>query len=598
MHTKPLRPPFDPHAHRAELSAILDEIARADALDARALDRIVKRHPKAGASLFSKSEILAGLRAFGAAGSEPELAARLRMRPVRTLSGVTPVAVLTRPHPCPGTCIFCPSDVRMPKSYLADEPGAQRAEQHRFDPYLQTWHRLLAYSQIGHPVDKVELIVLGGTWTAYPEPYRIWFTLRCFEALSDFGAGIDARANAGVAPSPYRALRALDGRRDADRYNTVVSPLLREALGPAQLHASEQATWEELEAAQRRNESARCRAVGLCFETRPDHVDAAEVLHLRRLGATKIQIGVQSTDDALLARNRRGHDLAATRAAFSQLRGAGMKIHAHWMPNLLGATPESDAADFLRLFSDPALCPDELKIYPCLLVASAPLAAEHARGAWQPYADDVLADLLAHCLANTPRWCRLTRVVRDFASQDIAAGTHVANLREVVERRLDAQGVPRRDVRSREVRGSPVDEAVLALHESAFATVDGEERFLEWCTPDDRIAAFLRLSLPRGRAPIAELDGSAIVRELHVYGPSLPLAERAAGSAQHAGLGQRLLAEAARQARDAGYERLAVISAVGTREYYRARGFEDGALYQQAALGRAQRGEAERSSEH
>ena len=562
-------------------------MARAPELDARALDRIVKRHPKAGASLFSKSDILAGLRAFGAPGSAAELAERLRLRPVRTLSGVTPVAVLTRPHPCPGTCIFCPSDVRMPKSYLADEPGAQRAEQHRFDPYLQVWHRLLAYSQIGHPVDKVELIVLGGTWSAYPEPYRIWFTLRCFEALTDFGAGVDLRAGAGAAPAPYRELPALDGRREADRYNAAVGPLLRRSLGPAQLHASERATWEELEAAQRRNESARCRAVGLCFETRPDQVDADEVLHLRRLGATKIQIGVQSTDDALLARNRRGHDLAATRAAFSRLRRAGMKIHAHWMPNLLGATPEGDAADFLRLFSDPALRPDELKIYPCLLVASAPLAAEHARGAWQPYGDDVLAELLAHCLANTPRWCRLTRVVRDFASQDIAAGTRVANLREVVERRLDAQGVPRRDIRSREVRGAAVDEAALSLRESAYATADGEERFLEWCTPDDRIAAFLRLSLPRGGAPHAELEGAAIVRELHVYGPSLPLAERARGSAQHAGLGQRLLAEAARRARAVGFGALAVISAVGTREYYRARGFADGELYPRRALDEA-----------
>jgi elongator complex protein 3 len=585
VHTKPLREPFDPHAHRAALSAILAEIAREADLDARALDRIVKRHPKAGASLFSKSEILAGLRAFGAPGDAPGIAARLRMRPVRTLSGVTPVALLTRPHPCPGTCIFCPSDVRMPKSYLADEPGAQRAEQHRFDPYLQVWHRLQAYSQIGHPVDKVELIVLGGTWTAYPEPYRIWFTLRCFEALSDFGAGIDGRAGAGAVPTPYRELRALDGRRDDERYNAAVGALLRRALGPSQLHASEHASWDALAAAQRRNESARCRAVGLCFETRPDHVDAAAVLHLRRLGATKIQLGVQSTDDGLLARNRRGHDVAATRAAFSWLRGAGMKIHAHWMPNLLGATPEGDAADFLRLFEDEGLRPDELKIYPCLLVASAPLAAEHARGAWRPYPDDVLADLLAHCLARTPRWCRLTRVIRDFASHDIAAGTRVANLREVVERRLDQQGLARRDIRSREVRGAAVDETALFLRESAYATADGEERFVELCTPNDRIAAFLRLSLPRGGAPIAELEGAAIVRELHVYGPSLPLASRATGSAQHAGLGQRLLAEAAQRARAAGHERLAVISAVGTRAYYRRQGFRDGELYQHRYVG-------------
>jgi elongator complex protein 3 (tRNA carboxymethyluridine synthase) len=581
---KTLRAPFDPFAHRAALSAILDEVARAAELDARTLDRIVRRHPKSGVSLFSKSEILAGLRAF-APESEPELGERLRLRPVRTLSGVTPVAVLTRPHPCPGTCVFCPSDVRMPKSYLADEPGAQRAEQHRFDPYLQTWHRLLAYRQIGHPVDKVELIVLGGTWSAYPEPYQIWFTKRCFDALSDFGAEVDARAGAGVAPARYRELAALDGRREADVYNAAVGALLREALGPERLHGSERASWEELLDAQRRNERAGCRAVGLCFETRPDHVDAAEVLRLRRLGATKIQIGIQSADDAILARNRRGHDVAATRAALSRLRGAGMKIHAHWMPNLLGATPESDAEDFTRLFSDEGLRPDELKIYPCLLVASAPLAAEHARGAWSPYADGVLADLLAHCLSRVPRWCRVTRVVRDFSSADIAAGTRVANLREVVERRLDAQGFRRADIRSREIRGEAVEEAGLALCDSAYATADGEERFLELCTPDDRIAAFIRLSLPRSAPQPLELAGCAVVRELHVYGPSLPLSRRRAGGAQHAGLGQRLLSEAARRASERGYARLAVVSGVGTRQYYRARGFVDGPLYQHRCAG-------------
>jgi elongator complex protein 3 len=578
------RVPFDPEPHRAALTALLAELAREPDLDARALDRALKRHPRAGSSLFSKSEILAGLRAFGAALPEPVLEERLRLRPVRTLSGVTPVAVLTRPHPCPGSCVFCPSDVRMPKSYLADEPGAQRAEQHRFDPYLQVWHRLQAYRQIGHPVDKVELIVLGGTWSAYPEPYQIWFAKRCFDALSDFGAGVDLRAQAGAAPARWRELAALDGRRAADRYNRAIAPLLESALGPAGLHASERAGWDELAAAQRRNESARCRAVGLCFETRPDQVDAGELLRLRRLGATKVQLGIQSTDDALLARNRRGHDLAATRAAVSLLRRAGLKLHAHWMPNLLGATPEGDAADFLRLFSDEALRPDELKIYPCLLVASAPLAREHARGAWQPYADEVLAGLLAHCLAHTPRWCRLTRVVRDFASHDIVAGTRVANLREVVERRLDAQGLRRQDIRSREVRGAAVEEAALSLAESAYATADGEERFLELVTPEDRIAAFLRLSLPRAAAPLAELAGAAIVRELHVYGPSLPLAERAPGSAQHAGLGGRLLAEAARRAASHGYRELAVISAVGTREYYRRQGFADGELYQRRAL--------------
>jgi elongator complex protein 3 len=585
VHVRRHREPFDPLAHREALAAILEEIARTPALDARSLDRIVKRHPRSGSSLYSKSEILAGLRAFGDPAAREALAEKLRLRPVRTLSGVTPVTVLTRPHPCPGTCIFCPSDVRMPKSYLADEPGAQRAEQNRFDPYLQTWNRLAAYQQIGHPVDKVELIVLGGTWTAYPEPYQIWFTKRCLDALSDFGAGRDARSHAGVAPADYRQLAALDGRQGGRDYNGVVGALLRETLGAERLHGSERAGWDELLVAQQRNERAGCRCVGLSFETRPDHVDAAEALRLRRLGATKLQLGIQSSDDALLARNLRGHDVAATREALRVLRGAGLKLHAHWMANLLGATPESDARDFDRLFADPALRPDELKLYPCLLVPSAPLRREYERGAWSPYPDDVLADLLGGCLSTTPRWCRVTRVVRDFSSGDILAGTRVANLREVVERRLDARGDARPDIRSREIRAASFDPARLRLRASAYATSIGEERFLELVTPDDRIAGFLRLALPRRPSCVSELGRSAIVRELHVYGRSLPLRERVEGGVQHAGLGRRLLANAAARAAARGYRSLAVISAIGTREYYRQQGFEDGALYQHRPLG-------------
>ena len=187
------RTDFDPTSHRRELVAIIDEIAAHPALDARAIDRILKKYPRSGTGFFSRSEIIAGFRSFGSSRrrdlDEEGFVRRLRLRPIRTQSGVTPVTVLTKPYPCPGQCIFCPNDVRMPKSYLSDEPGAQRAEDNRFDPYLQTWNRLRAYRDMGHPVDKVELIVLGGTWTFHPEAYQIWFVKRCFDALNDFGKG-------------------------------------------------------------------------------------------------------------------------------------------------------------------------------------------------------------------------------------------------------------------------------------------------------------------------------------------------------------------------------------------------------------------------
>jgi elongator complex protein 3 len=584
MQPRTSRADFDPAPHRAALCAIIDAVLRDRELDAKRLDRIVRRHPKPR-GLFSKSEIIAGFRAFAPEADETDFVARLRLRPVRTLSGVTPVTVLTKPFPCPGTCVFCPNDVRMPKSYLADEPGAQRAEDNHFDPYLQTWNRLDAFRSMGHPTDKVELIVLGGTWSHHPETYQRWFVWRCFDALSDFGSRVDRRGAAGRATARYRELAPLDGRAIEDgAYNRAIARHLADAHGGALLHESETATWDELAAAQRRNEAAATRCVGLVLETRPDQIDAAETRRLRRLGATKIQLGVQSLDDAILAANRRGHGVAATRAAFRLLRGAGFKLHAHWMPNLLGATPARDAADYRRLFADRDFRPDEAKLYPCLLVESAALAAHHERGEWQAYGDETLVELLADCIETTPRWCRLTRVVRDFSAHDVAAGTHTANLREVAERALAARGARALEIRSREVRGRAVDTSALRLSDTEYATSIGREHFLEFTTPDDAIAAFARVALPAERASDPELAGSALLREVHVYGSSLRLGERSGAAAQHAGLGRALVEAAAGLARGAGFAALAVISAVGTRPYYRRLGFADGDLYQHRAV--------------
>ena len=572
-------------------------MARAPELDARSLDRLVKQHPKGGHSLFRKSEILAGFRALGAAArfgaSAQAFEACLRMRPVRTLSGVTPVTVLTRPHPCPGRCIFCPNDVRMPKSYLSDEPGAQRAEDNHFDPYLQAWSRLSAYREIGHPVDKVELIVLGGTWSFHPEPYQRWFVKRCFDAHNDFAAGVDARAHAAATPSRYaeRLPAQIDGRALAQSYNQIVSEHLRsefaEEAETGLLHASEAASWADLEQAQRHNAaSAGVRCVGLSLETRPDQLCAEEARRLRRLGATKVQIGIQSLSDEVLLANRRGHDVAATRRALALLRRFGFKIQAHWMPNLAGSTPEADVAGFAQLFEDPAFRPDELKLYPCVLLPSAELAAWYERGDWKPYDDAVLEQVVVECLARVPRWCRVTRVIRDFSAGDIRAGSTVANLRELAERRLREQGRPLRDVRAREIRDLYFDATQLALLETAYATGVGEERFLELATPEDRLVGFLRLSLPKDSEaedlPKA-LRGAALIREVHVYGASLELGRRGP-VAQHRGLGRRLVERAAELASRAGYAKLAVISAVGTRAWYRGQGFIDAPLYQVRSL--------------
>ena len=580
---------FDPAEHERELGPLIHALAPLESLEPRTLDRLVKRHPKRGHGLFRKSEIIAGFRGLGGEArfgtTEATFVARLRLRPVRTLSGVTPVTVLTRPHPCPGRCIFCPNDIRMPKSYLSDEPGAQRAEDNRFDPYLQVWNRLRAYRDIGHPVEKIELIVLGGSWSAHPEPYQRWFVKRLFEALNDFGAGVDRRAEAGAAPSRWSPLpEQLDGRSLARSYNDWVRARLDEDLGGLR-HGSESASWSDLEQAHAGNERAGARCVGLSLETRPDLVSDEEALRMRRLGATKVQLGIQSLQDDVLEQNARGHDSATTRRAIARLRRLGFKIQGHWMPNLLGSTPERDAHDYTALFADPAVRPDELKLYPCVLLPSAELAVHHASGEWRPYEDEELVELLAACLQATPPWCRLSRVIRDFSAHDIAAGSRVSNLREVAEARLAERGGRCRDIRGREIRGADFALEDLVLEELAYESAVGEERFLQLVTPDDRIVGFLRLLLPTTPAPHPELAGAALIREVHVYGASLEVGRRSPRSPQHAGLGSRLVARAAQTAAETGYGALAVISAVGTRAWYRSLGFEAGTLYPRLALG-------------
>ncbi|MCK6577349.1 MAG: tRNA uridine(34) 5-carboxymethylaminomethyl modification radical SAM/GNAT enzyme Elp3 [Anaerolineae bacterium] len=603
---------LDLDAHRDHLLAILRQVIADERIRGAEVNQVVRAHARrTGAKLYTRDELIRAYRQF--AGNfdlpafDPGLIERLRLKPVRTSSGVTPVTILTKPFPCPGECIFCPNDIRMPKSYLSDEPGAQRAEQNSFDPYLQTMSRLHAYYQTGHPTDKVELIILGGTWSFYPETYQVWFVRRAFDALHDFGAGIDHSTEVerllleGSQLHPERNTTAVTLHGDAlqQTYNQVVQAIykdemrrsreLSDALRMGQFARSpidEYATWAELEAAHRINEGSPVRCVGLVIETRPDHISEEEVLRIRRLGCTKVQIGIQSLNDEVLRLNRRGHTVAATRRAVHLLRAAGFKIHAHWMPNLYGSSPQQDIEDYARLFEDPDFRPDELKLYPCSLIESAELMGEYRRGNWQPYSHDELLETLIGCLRLTPEYCRLTRIVRDIPSTDIVAGNKLTNFRQIAEEALARQGERSRDIRAREIRQQQVVLEDLHLDEVRYSVSTGEEIFLQMITDQREIAGFLRLSLPAPAvAPISEeLRGAAVIREVHVYGQAVEIGETGVGRAQHSGLGTRLIERAVEISRAAGYDALAVISAVGTREYYRKRGFSDGSLYQRRSL--------------
>ncbi len=467
----------------------------------------------------------------------PELDRLLVRRGVRSLSGVAVVTVLTKPYPCPGRCVYCPTDARMPKSYLPDEPAAARALGHRFDPFRQTAWRLMALAANGHPTDKVELIVKGGTWSSYPWDYQRWFIKRCFDACNAFGR------------SGSRAARTLA-------------------------------------AAQSRNENAQARIIGLTLETRPDRITPTEIVRLRDLGCTRVELGVQSVDDRILAAVKRGHDTAAVVRAASSLRAAGFKTDFHLMPQLPGATPSSDLAEIEEIFSNPDYRPDMIKIYPCTVVPQAELYGWWKAGRYTPYPDDELVEMLIAAKSrHVPRWCRISRLIRDIPSNNIVAGNAMTNLRETVQREMKKRGLTCRCLRCREIghaaKTAPhLHRARPRLFDDSYEASGGTEHFLSFEDRSRRaIFAFCRLRLPPQppdaeiAALLPEIDGAAFVRELHTYGQLVPIAGRTARASQHTGLGRRLLAEAERLAAAAGFRRLAVIAGVGVRPYYRKLGY-------------------------
>lgn len=509
----------------------------------RAVMDTIRRHPLDDGGYLGKYVLVAAYHEMVDAGelrADPRLLERLRMKPVRTLSGVTTVTVLTKPYPCPGKCIFCPTDVRMPKSYLPDEPGAMRGLEHDFDPYAQVKSRMQALEILGHPTDKIELLILGGTWSSYRRDYQEWFIKRCYDAMNEVPNHEGHKEHEGEGDEYYAGLAE----------------------------------------AQSLNEAAAHRNVGLVIETRPDEITPDELRWLRYLGVTKVQMGAQSLDDRVLELNKRGHDVECTRRAAALLRAAGFKIVLHWMPNLLGATPDTDREDFARLWQ--GFCPDEIKIYPNQLLANAELYEYWQRGEFHPYTTRQLIDLIADVKPGIPRYCRVNRVIRDIPSTNVVEGNRRTSLRQDVHKEMKRRGTHCECVRCREVRGKPIDSDSLRLDDLVYDADHAEEHFISYVTLDDKLAGFVRLSLPSSDvspAEMGDLDGAALIREVHVYGQSLPVGAEKAGAAQHIGLGTKLLQHAETIAHGKGFHRMAVISAVGTREYYLDRGFERGELY-------------------
>jgi len=453
----------------------------------------------------------------------------LRVRKIRSLSGIVVVSVLTKPYPCPGKCIYCPSQKGIPKSYLDGEPAVMRAILNKFDPYLQVQNRISALEKTGHPTDKIELRIIGGTWSYYPKNYQTWFVKECFRACNQFGRD----------------------RISAER--------------------------SDLQKSQNLNEKAKHRIVGLTIETRPDFIDEKEIKRLRKLGVTRVELGVQTIYDDILKLNRRGHKVEATIKATKLLKDAGFKICYQMMPNLPGSNPKRDKKMFRELFSNSNFQPDLLKIYPLALLKEAPLFKWWKEKKYQPYNKKQLINLVKAIKKIIPYYVRIQRITRDIPSNKIVeGGAKVSNLRQVLAEISRREIWKCRCIRCREVRENYNPKEKPELFRQDYEASEGKEIFLSYENKKrEKLYSLLRLRIPSQSVEkgshyfMPVLRNAAIIREVHTYGQLVPLSQKEVAP-QHWGLGKKLIKEAEKIARkEFGFKKMVVISGVGVRGYYR-----------------------------
>ena len=439
----------------------------------------------------------------------------------RTISGVTPVAVMTLPMKCPGQCLYCPTYSNTPQSYTPESPAVLRARKCDYDARQQVRLRLRILSEMGHPTDKVELIVMGGTFLAYPEDYQYQFIKDCYDAL-----------------------------------NGVESPTLEEA--------------------KRLNETAKHRCTGLCIETRPDWCGQKEIDRMLEFGTTRVELGVQTLNDEIYRLVRRGHKVADVVKATALLREHGFKVHYHWMPGLPGLTPEEDLELSRRLFDDDSFKPDGLKLYPTMVVAGTELERWYKDERYQPYDVNTMVNLLVEIKSMVPKYVRISRVLRDIPAKFIMAGCK-DSLRGVIKQRMRQKAVECKCIRCREYGHRARDGWEIGkphLVRMDYEASGGREIFLSFEDDKETLFGLLRMRIQTKPIPALphEVNGNlALIRELHVFGPEVPLSGQKPEAVQHKGLGKALLHEAERIAgEEFQVQHMVVLSGTGAKEYYRS----------------------------
>jgi len=457
--------------------------------------------------------------------------------PSRSRSGVIVVAIQSKPlESCPADCHYCSDEtiakgakIDMPRSYTSESPSSLRAIRNGFDAVRQTIDRINSLNNQGHDISKVELMVLGGTWSNYPEEYKQTFIRDTFYAVNCF----------------------IDGKYQE-----------RERLS--------------LKDEQKINETSALRIVGLTIETRPDWIKKSEIISLRNLGVTRVQIGIQHTNNQILKKVNRGHTIEDSMDAIKLLKYNGFKIVAHFMPDLFGSTPEWDIEMFRDLLNNPMIKPDEIKIYPCMVVPYSVLHKKYLNGQYKPYFEEEggskkLMDVILYFLERCPEYMRIDRVIRDIPMTQTAGGVNRPNMRQDLDKDMAERGTVCNDIRMREVKDTNTNLDDLRLDVQQYDSSEGTEYYIQWISGKNTLHGHIRLRFNyySDTQAFSVLNQAAIIRELHVYGKVVDIKDTANFSAQHRGLGKKLMDKAEEMAIIGGFKKIVVISGVGTREYYK-----------------------------
>ena len=552
------------------------------ALVKKFLEELIKSPPKSGKKLeqkkykFSAKEQIPTIqnRELIAVARKhnyhlPEILERiLQKRAVRTISGVSPIGILTKPYPCPGRCVYCPTEDRMPKSYMSNQPAAARAVRNNFHPYKQVYNRITALKESGHPVSKLEIIVMGGTWSFLPHNYQSWYLKKCYDAANCHE----------MTPEKI------------SHYKTQVT---------------------DLKKAQTYNQTAKNRIIGLTLETRPDFISERELVRMRSYGCTRIEIGVQTLDDDIQRLTKRGHSRSHVVRATKLMKDFGFKICYHLMPGLPGTTIKKDIKWMKEVFTNPDFCPDFIKIYPCVVLETAELKQWWEEGKYEPYRDAELIKLLIQFQTFVPEWTRIMRLMRDIPVNNILDGAKFSNLRQILQDQpkklkeivgedfynkhdLDKNHYLFRDIRAREIGFADLQKKLNLLKKDPilvrreYLSSEGTEVFLSFEDFEkEHIFALLRLRKPSGQSFKnfgSVLHKAGLIREVHSYGSEVSIGDHE-GLGQHRGLGRRLIEEAERITREEWkFGRTTIISGIGTREYYQKWGYKLRSTYMTKVL--------------